>query len=42
MVINMLTLKRYAKISDITNVIDFFMKKESEFITSQIISLGGV
>lgn len=42
MVIDMLTIKRFAEISDITNLIDFLMKKESNYITSQVIALGGV
>ena len=33
---------RYGEYSDITNVTDFFIKPESDFITGQIIYLGGI
>lgn len=36
------SIKRYAKPDDISNVIDFFIRKESNFITGQTIFLGGV
>ena len=36
------TIKRLGKMEDISNVIEFFIKKESEFITGQIIYLGGL
>lgn len=35
-------LKRFATIQDITNVIDFFIQDHSDFVTGQIIYLGGV
>ena len=35
-------IKRYGEFADITNVIDFFIKPESNFITGQVIFLGGV
>lgn len=35
-------IHRYGEYGDITNVIDFFIKPESNFITGQIIYLGGV
>lgn len=35
-------IPRLGKFSDILNVINFFLSKESEFITGQIIYLGGV
>jgi 3-oxoacyl-[acyl-carrier protein] reductase len=35
-------IHRYATFEDIANVIDFYLKKESEFITGQNIYLGGV
>lgn len=35
-------IKRFAEFEDIGNVIDFFIKKESNFVTGQIIYLGGV
>jgi len=36
------SIKRYAEFSDISNVIDFFIRKESDNITGQVIYLGGV
>jgi 3-oxoacyl-[acyl-carrier protein] reductase len=35
-------IARFADFCDITNVIDFFLKPESDFITGQVIFLGGV
>ncbi len=35
-------IKRFGEFSDIGNVIDFYIKPESNFITGQIIYLGGV
>lgn len=35
-------IPRFAEMSDITNVIDFFLRPESNFITGQVIYLGGV
>jgi 3-oxoacyl-[acyl-carrier protein] reductase len=35
-------IKRYATIDDIKNVIDFFIDEKSNFITGQILYLGGV
>ena len=40
--INRQAIKRFGKMNDITNVIDFFIKPESNFITGQIIYLGGI
>lgn len=36
------SIKRYGEFTDISNVIDFFLRKESDFITGQIIYLGGI
>lgn len=36
-----LAIQRLTENKDISNVIDFFLKKESNFITGQIIHLGG-
>lgn len=36
------SIKRFGEFEDIGNVIDFYIKKESNFITGQIIYLGGV
>jgi len=35
-------LPRLGKFEDVANVIDFFIKKESNFITGQVVMLGGV
>ena len=35
-------ISRYGEFSDIDNVIDFFIKPESDFITGQVIFLGGI
>ena len=35
-------LRRYGTFADLANVIDFFIKPESDFVTSQVIYLGGV
>jgi len=36
------SIKRFGKREDVANVIDFFIKPESNFITGQIIYLGGI
>jgi 3-oxoacyl-[acyl-carrier protein] reductase len=33
---------RLSRLEDISNVIDFFIRPESEFVTGQVIFLGGV
>ena len=40
--IDMQTIHRFGEYEDIVNVIDFFIKPESDFVTGQIIYLGGV
>ena len=35
-------IKRFGKFEDVKNVIDFFLRPESDFITAQTIYLGGV
>jgi 3-oxoacyl-[acyl-carrier protein] reductase len=35
-------LRRFGEFRDITNVIDFFIRPESDFVTGQVIYLGGV
>lgn len=37
-----LAIKRLGQFRDVANVIDFFVKGESDFITGQVIYLGGV
>ena len=41
-IINKLPIARYAEVSDIFNVIDFFAAEKSSYITAQTIYLGGV
>ena len=41
-VLNRQALPRYGNMDDIVNVIDFFLRPESDFITGQQIYLGGV
>ena len=40
--INMQSIHRYGEFTDISNVIDFYIKEESNFITGQTIYLGGI
>ncbi len=40
--INRQAIHRFGEFKDISNVIDFFIKPESDFITGQVIYLGGV
>ena len=40
--INRQAIRRYGEFKDIVNIIDFFLKKESNFITGQVIYLGGI
>jgi 3-oxoacyl-[acyl-carrier protein] reductase len=40
--IDRLAIKRLGEYRDIANVIDFFLRSESDYITGQIIYLGGV
>jgi 3-oxoacyl-[acyl-carrier protein] reductase len=35
-------IRRFAEFRDVANVIDFFIQPESDFITGQVIYLGGV
>jgi 3-oxoacyl-[acyl-carrier protein] reductase len=39
---NRLAIKRLGTFQDVGNVIDFFLKEESNFITGQVIYLGGI
>ena len=40
--INRLAIKRLGRMEDVSNVVDFFIRPESEFVTGQVIYLGGV
>jgi len=35
-------IRRYGEFSDIANVVDFFLRPESDFVTGQVLYLGGV
>ncbi|GAB4257809.1 MAG: SDR family oxidoreductase [Deferrisomatales bacterium] len=35
-------IPRYGEFRDVTNVIDFFLRAESDFVTGQIVYLGGI
>jgi 3-oxoacyl-[acyl-carrier protein] reductase len=40
--IELQAIHRLGELKDITNVVDFFIKPESDFITGQVIYLGGI
>jgi 3-oxoacyl-[acyl-carrier protein] reductase len=40
--INRQAIKRYGTVEDVANAVDFFLQKESSFITGQTLFLGGV
>jgi 3-oxoacyl-[acyl-carrier protein] reductase len=40
--INRQAVKRMGTFDDVTNVLDFFLRDESDFITGQVVYLGGV
>ena len=40
--VSSLAIKRYGKVRDVINVIDFFINPESDYVTGQVIYLGGV
>lgn len=40
--LNLQAVKRFGEYKDISNCIDFFLQAESDFITGQIIFLGGI
>ena len=40
--INSQAIQRFGEFRDIANVIDFYIKPESDFVTGQVIYLGGV
>ena len=41
-IVNSLAIKRLGSLEDIANVIDFFVKPESDYVTGQVIYLGGI
>jgi 3-oxoacyl-[acyl-carrier protein] reductase len=41
-IVDRLAIKRLGCFGDVTNVVDFFVKPESDYITGQVIYLGGV
>ena len=40
--INRQAIRRFAEFKDIANVVDFFIRPESDFVTGQVIFLGGI
>lgn len=40
-IVNRLAIKRLGRFEDVANVIDFFVKPESDYVTGQVIYLGG-
>lgn len=42
LIVNRLAIKRLGRFEDVANVVDFFVKPESDYITGQVIYLGGV
>ncbi len=40
--INRQAIRRFGELRDVANVIDFFIRPESDFITGQVVYLGGV
>jgi 3-oxoacyl-[acyl-carrier protein] reductase len=41
-IIDQLAIKRLGRLEDVANVVDFFARPESDYITGQVIYLGGV
>lgn len=41
-ILDRLAVKRLGHFEDVTNVIDFFIRPESEYVTGQVVYLGGV
>jgi 3-oxoacyl-[acyl-carrier protein] reductase len=40
--VNRQAIKRYGELRDVSNVIDFFISDSSDFVTGQVVYLGGV
>lgn len=41
-ILDMMAIPRVAEFKDVSNVVDFFVRQESDFITGQVVYLGGV
>ncbi|HXH08805.1 MAG TPA: SDR family oxidoreductase [Alphaproteobacteria bacterium] len=41
-IVDAMPIKRLGTLADISNVIDFFIREESDYVTGQVIYLGGV
>jgi 3-oxoacyl-[acyl-carrier protein] reductase len=41
-ILNRQAIRRFGEFRDISNVIDFFIRPESDFITGQVVYLGGI
>jgi 3-oxoacyl-[acyl-carrier protein] reductase len=42
LIIDQLAIKRLGRFEDVANVVDFYIRPESDYITGQVIYLGGV
>jgi 3-oxoacyl-[acyl-carrier protein] reductase len=40
-IVDRLAIKRLATFADVTNAVDFFVRRESEYVTGQVLYLGG-
>ena len=40
--LNYQSIKRFGKFEDVANVIDFYLREESNFVTGQVLYLGGL
>lgn len=40
--VDRLAIKRLGRFEDVANVVDFFVRRESEYVTGQVVYLGGV
>ena len=40
--INRQAIPRYGTLEDVVNIVDFFIRPESDFVTGQIVYMGGV
>ena len=41
-IVSRLAIKRLGRFEDVTNVVDFFVRPESDYITGQVVYLGGI
>jgi 3-oxoacyl-[acyl-carrier protein] reductase len=41
-IVDRLAIKRLGRVEDVANVVEFFLRPESDYITGQVLNLGGV